>query len=158
MLAKKAEKLSSSRSSTSHGKTVRDLDVGKASEPGLHRIAWDLTGNPQKKADGGGKQFKKGGGGAKGPPQGPSGAPVAAGSYRVVLVADGQELGQTLVIEPDPNQRSGEIVTDEAAEDLEWRRLQKEDGAGVGSVALHRRLRLSDSGRPGSLSRKRRTC
>ncbi|MCI0684045.1 MAG: PDZ domain-containing protein [Gemmataceae bacterium] len=124
------------------GKTVRTLDVKKAVEPGFHRIAWDLSSEPQKggkgkglftgKGKGGGgaagkgavAKGAKGGKGGKGP-FGGGGPPVKNGVYRLILVADGQEHSQTLVIEPDPNQRGAEIIVDEPAEELEMRRLLK---------------------------------
>jgi photosystem II stability/assembly factor-like uncharacterized protein len=112
------------------GKTVRELDVAKAKEPGMHRIAWDLTGGrlqgegKGKGKFGGGKGFK-GGGGGQGQGKGaatqaqPGGSAVPPGVYRVVLTVDGQEHSRTLRIDPDPTLPDGVIITDEAA-DWEW--------------------------------------
>jgi hypothetical protein len=136
VLGKKAEQLEL-KVADIQGKTVRTLDVKKAIDPGLHRIAWDLSSEPQRptggmgeggKGKGGFKTMGKGGkpgGAAKGPIGG--GPPVKPGVYRVILVADGQEHAQTLVIEPDPNQRGAEIIVDEPADALEMRRLLKHD-------------------------------
>ncbi len=72
------------------------------------------------------------GAGGKGqiPPQfagGGFGGPlVAPGVYRIVLAVDGQEIGQTLIIEPDPTQRGAELITDEVEEEMLLRRLLKE--------------------------------
>jgi photosystem II stability/assembly factor-like uncharacterized protein len=82
------------------GKTVRQL--GTKSEPGLHKIVWDMrtAGQP---------------GPAKGPqPKGPPpGGPAAtAGVYRLVLTVDGIDYFQPLRVEGDPT-LPGVIVTEE---------------------------------------------
>jgi photosystem II stability/assembly factor-like uncharacterized protein len=56
------------------GKTVRDIET--KSEPGLHKVVWNLT------------RFAAG--------------VVPPGKYRVVLTVDGEEFSQFLNIEPDP--------------------------------------------------------
>lgn len=123
VLGKKAEQLEL-KVVDIQGKTVRTLDVKKALDPGLHRIAWDLSSEPQSAGKGKGLKGKGQGQSAKGGFGG--GAPVKTGVYRVILVADGQEHSQTLVIEPDPNQRGADIIVDETAEELEMRRLLKQ--------------------------------
>src|SRR5205807_2426516 len=90
-LAKKADKLSL-KIFDLHGNLVRDLDVAKEKEPGIHRIAWDLI------AGGAPKEDKK-------PPFTPYGQPVKPGNYRVMLNADGVEHARILTVEADP--RSG---------------------------------------------------
>ncbi len=138
-LAKKAESLELKVVDIS-GKTMHTLNVAKETEAGLHRVGWDQFGEAGKTGFGGGK----GGGGfkgkGKGQPQDPAqaaqapkgpfggfgGSPaikLGPGVYRVILVADGQEYSQTLVIEPDPTQRGAEIIADEVEEELQWRRL-----------------------------------
>ncbi len=129
VLGKKAEKLEM-KIVDIQGKTVRTLDVTKETEPGIHRVTWDLSSEPQG-GKGKGKAALKGKGMSQGSaiagkgPQ-PGGPPAKPGIYRVMLVADGQEQSQTLVIEPDPHQRGGEIITDEVEEELARRRLLKE--------------------------------
>ncbi|MBI1916309.1 MAG: PDZ domain-containing protein [Planctomycetes bacterium] len=72
------------------GKTVREIKA--EAEPGLHKLVWDLTGEPPRV--GGGRPRP-----GAGPPRG---RPVAVGTYRVVLAVDGVEHSQTLKVEPDP--------------------------------------------------------
>jgi hypothetical protein len=78
------------------GKTVRQLQA--KTEPGLHKVIWDLRtamqpAQPPAKAP---------------PPKGKSpaaqqvGPPAAPGTYRVVLTVDGAEFAQSLRVEPDP--------------------------------------------------------
>lgn len=116
------------------GKAVRTLNTAKTVEPGLHRIGWDQVAEPAKKL--GSKGAIGGAGKGKGQPgqgQPPFAVgPLRPGVYRVVLAVDGQEYSQTLVIEPDPNQRGGEIITDEVEEELEFRKKLKEAAPVVG--------------------------
>jgi hypothetical protein len=145
-LAKKAENLELKVVDIS-GKTIRTLNVAKETDAGFHRVGWEQPGEGGKKGFGGkgGGTFAgggKGGGafkgkGTKGQPQDPTqaaqvpkggfgfgiGQALKPGVYRVLLVADGQEYSQTLVIEPDPTQRGAEIIADEAEEELQWRKL-----------------------------------
>src|SRR5262245_1340468 len=150
-LAKKAESLELKVVDIS-GKTVRTLNVAKETDAGVHRVGWDEPGAGGKKGFGGKGGGGKGGGafagggkggggfkgkGGKGQPQDPTqaaqtpkggfgfgiGPALKPGVYRVVLVADGEEYSQTLVIEPDPTQRGAEIIADEAEEELQWRKL-----------------------------------
>jgi photosystem II stability/assembly factor-like uncharacterized protein len=143
VLAKKAEQLDLKVVDIG-GKPVRTFDVAKFTDAGLHRITWaqppeGKTGGKGGKGKGqfkgkgkgqppAGTEQKKKGGGQTGGFAGPGGALVKPGVYRVILVADGQEFTQTLVVEPDPNQRGGEIITDEAEEELRWRRLLQQVG------------------------------
>jgi photosystem II stability/assembly factor-like uncharacterized protein len=144
-LAKKAESLAL-KVVDINGKTVRDVNVAKEMDPGFHRVTLDQGGDGKKQGKGGGGKGGKGGGAAfkgkgKGegkqpgqPTEAPKGGPFAFGGpqqikpgvYRVILTADGQDYIQTLVVEPDPSQRGAEIITDEAEEDLQMRRLLKQ--------------------------------
>jgi photosystem II stability/assembly factor-like uncharacterized protein len=72
------------------GKTVRELKAETA--PGLHRLVWNLTGEPPRVR---GERPRQG----TGPPPG---RPVPVGTYRIVLTVDGVEQSQTLKVEPDP--------------------------------------------------------
>jgi photosystem II stability/assembly factor-like uncharacterized protein len=92
------------------GKTIRELP-GRT-EPGLHRVAWDLSlPPPQRGADTGAAPGapgqRRGGGGGRGGGQGRGGAPVGPpappGLYQVVLTVDGQELVQSVRLEADPS-------------------------------------------------------
>jgi S1-C subfamily serine protease/photosystem II stability/assembly factor-like uncharacterized protein len=108
------------------GKTVRELTP--KNDAGLHRLTWDLrstarpanaAGRGQVPSGGGaagssagrgggpgaaaGAGGQRGGGGGGGLGRGGAGASsVAPGTYRVVLTVDGQELAQSIRIEPDP--------------------------------------------------------
>ena len=93
------------------GKTIKELPA-KAVAPGLHRIAWDLTGTTPVPVS------SEGGG--SGPPRQrrrPPGQtplrPVAAGSYRVVLTVDGKEWTQNIRVEPDPTVPMAVIAPEE---------------------------------------------
>ena len=72
------------------GQTIRELPA--ATDPGLHRIAWDLN------------RVARGQGG-QAPP----------GTYRVVLTVDGQEFSQPVRIEADPT-LPGTIIAPEVEE------------------------------------------
>ncbi|MBI4605759.1 MAG: hypothetical protein HY721_27650, partial [Planctomycetes bacterium] len=86
------------------GATVRELRG--SSEPGLHRVSWDLTrapaasrgaprgaaASPQERGRPGSGRSRPGGGRA-----------VPPGSYRVLLTVDGQEHAQTPRVEADPS-------------------------------------------------------
>ena len=73
-----------------NGKTVKSFDKPKT-EPGLHRVVWDLTG-PAAATPAGGGGGRRVVGGA-----------VAPGTYKVVLTIDDKEFTQSLVVELDPN-------------------------------------------------------
>jgi photosystem II stability/assembly factor-like uncharacterized protein len=132
-LTKKPEKISL-KIVDIDGKTVRDLTqvVATSTEPGLHRVAWDLSRTP---AAGGGRGGRGGGarggagrggekpelkpgaedkpgaeqaaaprgGGGRGLGFGFGGPPVSPGEYRVVLTVDGKELTQTVRVDADPD-------------------------------------------------------
>ena len=68
------------------GKLVRELKAG--TQPGLHKIVWNLTHTPERR--GRGQQSQQ------------SGRPVAPGTYLVVLSVDGSEHKQALRVEGDP--------------------------------------------------------
>jgi photosystem II stability/assembly factor-like uncharacterized protein len=110
-LAKKADKLSL-KVIDGNGNLVRELDVSKNKDAGMHRIAWDLSTGM-----GGGKGVKGKGGFAQGGPA------VKPGVYRVMLVADGVEFARNLTVEADPRTRTAGTVTNEAEE---LRKLLKE--------------------------------
>jgi hypothetical protein len=82
------------------GNTLQTMSNLKT-EPGLHMVAWNAT------RQGGGP----GGGGF-------GGRRVPAGTYRVVLTADGEEQSQPLRVEDDPNLPPGTIIA-QPAEDME---------------------------------------
>ncbi|MCI0457857.1 MAG: PDZ domain-containing protein [Gemmataceae bacterium] len=109
------------------GKTVRELQA--RTEPGLHRLTWDLTrpaprpGGPGGRFRGTGQGGGPRGGGQAGQPRAPAqapageaaaagqrgfrpgfqfGQPVTPGMYRVVLTVDGKELTQHVRVELDP--------------------------------------------------------
>ena len=86
-----------------NGKTVKAFDKPKT-EPGLHRVVWDLTGPAATPPAGGGGGRRVVGGA------------VAPGTYKVVLTIDDKEFTQSLVVELDPN-ASRDVVTLEGFED-----------------------------------------
>ncbi len=94
------------------GGLVRDVEVGKETEAGLHRLAWDLVSATAPKGE---KSSLK--------PFTPYGQPVKPATYRVVLDADGAQASRLLLVEPDPRTRVVGGVADEAEE---IRRLLKE--------------------------------
>jgi hypothetical protein len=67
------------------GKLVRELKA--ASQPGLHKIVWDLTDTPQHPRRG--QQSQQ------------TGRSVAPGSYLLVLTVDGNEYKQALRVEEE---------------------------------------------------------
>lgn len=96
------------------GNTVRELQP--ASDPGLHRISWNLTRQVQRSSGsrstppmtlpptipgGGGRGFGMGG------------VPISPGMYRVVLGVDGQEQTTTLQVEADPTRATRLIASDQ---------------------------------------------
>src|SRR5205085_11998486 len=102
------------------GKTVRQFRA--SGQPGLHRVAWDLSiGGDAGGGKGGGMGGGKGGGKGKGqagkgaeeqpPPLGvpgfAGGRAAPPGSYRIVLNVDGREFSQVLRLEADPTGRGG---------------------------------------------------
>jgi hypothetical protein len=123
-LPKKADELSL-KIYDIEGKMVRELDVSKESQAGVHRVTWNLSKGGLKK---GGKGFagKKGGaGGKKGGGKGFAGkgkggafggGSVGEGKYRIVLEADGQTYSRVVTIEGDPRFPEGNRVADEAEE------------------------------------------
>jgi len=78
------------------GKVVRELKVG--GEPGLHQVSWDLTRLSLRLI---------------GPRNVPFSEAVAPGMYRVVLTVDGEELAQSLRVDPDPTAPAA-VITEEA--------------------------------------------
>jgi hypothetical protein len=83
---------------------VRELDVSKDKDAGLHRVTWDLVAAPAAKGEPRSTAFT------------PPGQPVKPATYRVVLDADGSQLARLLLVEPDPRSRTSDIVADEAEE------------------------------------------
>jgi hypothetical protein len=90
---------------------VRDLDVSKAKDPGMHRIAWNLVAGPAPKDAKGKTSFT------------PYGQPVKPGIYRVVLSADGVDHARPLTVEADPRIGTPGSTVDPAEE---LRKLLKE--------------------------------
>jgi photosystem II stability/assembly factor-like uncharacterized protein len=105
-LPKKADKVSI-RVVDIEGQVVSQFTGPTA--PGLNRVTWDLTRGTGRQGPGGPPRQFPGGG--------PQRRPVPAGTYRVVLTVDGQELAQTLRIEGDPNVASRLISEEEDEED-----------------------------------------
>ncbi len=98
-----------------NGKVVRNLQPPAA--PGLHRVVWDLAGDPprnQPARPGGGQ---RGQGGGRGGFQ-RRGEAVPVGTYRVVLSVDGVDLPQLIKVEADPT-APGAILTSEDEEEPE---------------------------------------
>jgi photosystem II stability/assembly factor-like uncharacterized protein len=110
MLAKKADKLSL-KVLDLYGNVLRELDVSKEKEPGMHRIAWDLSSGPApkaKKAKSAKKSFT------------PSGQGVKPGTYRLVLDADGVEQISVVTVEPDPRTGTPGSAANDAEELRRW--------------------------------------
>ena len=94
LLAKQADKLSL-KILDPYGNLVRDLNVSKAKDPGMHRVQWDLNAGPGPKDSKGKTPFT------------PYGQPAKPGIYRVVLNVNGVEHARIVRIEPDP--RTGTV-------------------------------------------------
>ncbi len=108
------------------GKTVATLPV--RSEPGLHRIPWNLFPGDQRAARGaGGRGGPGGAAGGGGFRRGgfAGGRAAAAGQYRVVLNVDGKELVQGLKIENDPTLPVGTTIAE--PEEAARKRRQVDD-------------------------------
>ncbi|MEO6811892.1 MAG: hypothetical protein ABI353_22515, partial [Isosphaeraceae bacterium] len=95
------------------GATVRTLKAG--SDPGLHRVVWDLTRSPSRpkptadKAD-----TKPSPSSTSRPPAGvPRPRPAPPGIYRVVLTVDGQEFTRNLRMEPDPSIPPSDLIAED---------------------------------------------
>lgn len=104
------------------GATIQELRV--PSEPGLHRVGWNLlrtvTPPPEPAAS---SSSSSGGvvsgflsGVRRGMASGPRLAPAAPRSYRVVLSVDGKDQTQTLKIEADPAYPATDAIAEEAEE------------------------------------------
>ncbi len=99
-LTKKAEKISLKVLDYAGNTVVAFPDV--KAEPGLHRVGWNL-------ARGGGR--------------------VAAGTYRVLLLVDGEDQGQPLRVEDDPNVPGPLIAAEEDNEEEEEKEMKREQEA-----------------------------
>jgi photosystem II stability/assembly factor-like uncharacterized protein len=113
------------------GKTVAQLRA--STEPGLHRVPWNLALVTEGGGFGGmGKGGFKGGKGKGQPPAGkgaeeqppPLGVPgftggraAPPGTYRVLLTVDGREFSQVLRLEADPSGRGGLNAADNEGDD-----------------------------------------
>lgn len=80
------------------GEVLKKLD-GASSEPGLHRVTWDMRREATN--DGGNRRFRRGG------PR------VSPGTYTVALVAGNQTLTAPLVVENDPSDPSAVLFGEE---------------------------------------------
>jgi hypothetical protein len=118
------------------GALVRELPV--KNEPGLQVVPWDLSRTPRQRPaggpGGGGTGGGAGGGGGRGGGGGGFGfggfgAPVAAGTYKLVLTVDGTDYPQPLRIENDPTLPPG-VSPSEDPEDEEDREREERRGAG----------------------------
>jgi hypothetical protein len=113
LLAKKADKLSLKILDVQGG-LVRELDLAKEKEAGVHRVVWDqVSREASKEEKGKGKKT----------PFTPFGRTVKPGTYRVVLDADGVESTRTLTIEADPRTGVAGVLVNEGEE---LRRLLRE--------------------------------
>jgi hypothetical protein len=128
-----------------NGTTRRELQGSK--NAGLNKISWNLAGivRPQTNAAPGGEEAApgqrgggrggRGGGGGLGGGRGGRGNTVPPGDYRVVLSVDGQELSQTIRIEPDPVISTAATANEIAEMDaLEKAQRHEEEG---GSDDIH---------------------
>ncbi|HEY7311597.1 MAG TPA: PDZ domain-containing protein [Gemmataceae bacterium] len=88
------------------GRLVRELKT--ATEPGLHKVVWNLTQAPERRPGDGGRA------GRGRPPQ--AGRPAAPGTYLVVLTVDGKEYKHILRVEGDPT-LSNALLTEEDDDD-----------------------------------------
>jgi photosystem II stability/assembly factor-like uncharacterized protein len=111
-LPTKAEKLSL-KVVDINGDLVRELNVAKEKDAGLHRVGWDLVSGQAPKAKGKGKGKGKGPGKS---PFTPFGRPVRPGTYRLVLDADGVVLTRTVTVEADPRSGAAGTAVNEAEE------------------------------------------
>jgi photosystem II stability/assembly factor-like uncharacterized protein len=106
VLAKQPDKLSLKVLDV-YGNVVKDLDLSKEKEAGVHRIGWDLALGPAPKG-------KKGKFGPKG--KGGPGRFAKPGTYRLVLDADGVQFVRALTVEADPRTQTAGSTVDEAEE------------------------------------------
>jgi hypothetical protein len=100
------------------GRTVRELEA--SSEPGLHRVEWNLMMEEQPSlltAVTGGKKKD---------------IPAQAGMYRVVLKVDGDELKQGLKLEADPITPDAVLTEPTNGEDDEDEDQPMENPIGIG--------------------------
>jgi photosystem II stability/assembly factor-like uncharacterized protein len=114
-LPKKADKLAM-RILDYDGRVVSELRG--ATEPGLHKVPWDLTGGgrqgPGARQTPGDQAARQGRGRQGGGPGGrPPQQPITPGTYRVVLTVDGQEFTQSIRVENDPNMTSTILAEDQ---------------------------------------------
>jgi photosystem II stability/assembly factor-like uncharacterized protein len=103
LLPKKAEKLSL-KVLDPYGNVVRDLDVSKEKDAGIHRVNWDLVSGPAPKGAPPGTRFT------------PYAQPANPGTYRIVLDADGAAFSRIVNIEPDPRTQKPGTIADEGEE------------------------------------------
>jgi len=101
-----------------NGNTLRDFR-NLATEPGFHRVTWNLS------ASGGTGRTGRGAG---------LGVAIPAGTYRVVLTVDGKDYSQPLIVENDPKADPRAIIsfdipipTFEDEEEEEHRRDHEDD-------------------------------
>jgi photosystem II stability/assembly factor-like uncharacterized protein len=118
-------------------RTVRELP-GKT-EPGLHRVTWDLVQAPPAVVSPWRATVPVAGAGPLAAPGRPAGGPprrgpgrgqsvAPPGMYRVILVVDGQELTQPLRVELDPALRTPPIMAEEEDADEAEEREEKRPG------------------------------
>ena len=93
-LADDASEVALSITDVMTGEVFRDLDA--STQAGIHRVQWNLRGNPRERQGGGG--FGGGGGGFRGRGQAPM---ASAGAYRVTLSVDGRTLEQMVTVLED---------------------------------------------------------
>jgi photosystem II stability/assembly factor-like uncharacterized protein len=125
-LARKAEKIGLKVLDVD-GATVRELRA--SSEPGLHRVVWDLgraVGPRQGERPGAA-------GGGRGPVRT---RPVPPAVYRVVLTVDGKEYARHVRVEPDPTVPYSEAVASALEDDEEMFEGEEEEEEEEGEERL----------------------
>ena len=91
-LAEEADEITLTITDPATGEVFRDLDA--TGTPGIHRVQWNLRGNPRQRGGGGGGGFRGGGFGGQ--------APVASpGFYVVTLSVDGRTHTQRVTVLED---------------------------------------------------------
>ena len=96
------------------GQVIRELEG--SGERGLHRVTWDLRGNPPQDDGGGRRRWRRG-------------RRVDPGTYRVVLEVGGERMEQTFEVRVDPDHPNPDWIRfEEEAEALEHLFGEEEGG------------------------------
>jgi hypothetical protein len=97
------------------GQTVRQLEA--KTDPGLHKAVWDLARLPNVRPAAGGPGGGRFGGGGRGFGGFGGGPQAQPGTYRIVLVVDGQELSQPVRVEADPTAPASLMAAEDQDQD-----------------------------------------